>query len=556
MAFRLRRLILQRALSLRSFSSFSSRNSSAASIRGVSSSFEFPSASQTNLRRFDVASLAFRWTTVRSRVSNSGSVYSPLDSNDSGKREPLFPGCDYNHWLVTMEFPDPNTTREQKIETFIKTLAKVVGSEEEAKKRIYALSTTRYTGFMCEISEELSEKLKNEPGVEWVLPDSYADPIKKTYGVGDLYRNGEIIPDPDPLPRPSARDRPRSRRRDSMPVERRDVQINREPLSSSSPPSGQAFGPNMNNQRPPSPNYGPMSNQGSPSQYRGAMNPQGPPRQDYRPPMYNQGPPHQSHGYINATQGPSRQDYRTPMNSQYNPGHDYRSSQAPQRDFRPQFSSQGPPRQDFTAPPPSGQNYRVPMPEQVPPSQAYRGPPRQNYGPPMDVQGPPGQGYDPFFDNQGPYGQAYRPSFDNQGHSQQAYRPSFDNQGHSQQAYRPSFDNQGHSGQTYRPSFDNQRPSEQAYRASFGSQEPGQTYRPSMGRRGSPGQNFSALDDNSFSVTGESGSDIPQGRPEKIQQTVLKEEKLEDPISAEGKLEDAVQADESNPHKWPIEESN
>ena len=42
--------------------------------------------------------------------------------------EILFEGCDYNHWLITMEFPkDPKPTAEEMVETYVQTLAKVVG---------------------------------------------------------------------------------------------------------------------------------------------------------------------------------------------------------------------------------------------------------------------------------------------------------------------------------------------------------------------------------------------------------------------------------------------
>lgn len=45
-----------------------------------------------------------------------------------GPDDILFEGCDYNHWLITMDFPkDPAPTREEMIETYIQTLAKVVG---------------------------------------------------------------------------------------------------------------------------------------------------------------------------------------------------------------------------------------------------------------------------------------------------------------------------------------------------------------------------------------------------------------------------------------------
>ena len=38
------------------------------------------------------------------------------------------PGCDHNHWLIVVEFPkDPAATREQMIDTYLNTLATVLG---------------------------------------------------------------------------------------------------------------------------------------------------------------------------------------------------------------------------------------------------------------------------------------------------------------------------------------------------------------------------------------------------------------------------------------------
>ncbi|XAR49375.1 hypothetical protein NMG60_11032558 [Bertholletia excelsa] len=120
------------------------------------------------------------------------------NSDEIGPDTILFEGCDYNHWLITMDFPkDPEPTREEMIETYLQTLAKVVGSYEEAKKRMYAFSTTTYRGFQCVVTEEVSEKFKGLPGVVFVLPDSYIDPVNKEYG-GDKYENGVITPRPPP----------------------------------------------------------------------------------------------------------------------------------------------------------------------------------------------------------------------------------------------------------------------------------------------------------------------------------------------------------------------
>ncbi|KAL6856835.1 hypothetical protein ACP4OV_018217 [Aristida adscensionis] len=142
----------------------------------------------------------------------------------------LLPGCDYNHWLIVMEFPkDPAPTREQMIDTYLNTLATVLGSMEEAKKNMYAFSTTTYTGFQCTVDEETSEKFKGLPGVLWVLPDSYIDVKNKDYG-GDKYINGEIIPCTYPTYQPKERrtskyeSRRYERRRDGPPASRRPRQ--------------------------------------------------------------------------------------------------------------------------------------------------------------------------------------------------------------------------------------------------------------------------------------------------------------------------------------------
>ncbi|KAL6848469.1 hypothetical protein ACP4OV_021763 [Aristida adscensionis] len=106
---------------------------------------------------------------------------------------PLFPGCDYEHWLIVMDKPGgEGASKQQMIDCYIQTLAKVLGSEEEAKKKIYNVSCERYFGFGCEIDEETSNKLEGLPGVLFVLPDSYVDPENKDYGA-ELFMNGEIV---------------------------------------------------------------------------------------------------------------------------------------------------------------------------------------------------------------------------------------------------------------------------------------------------------------------------------------------------------------------------
>ncbi|KAI9197852.1 hypothetical protein LWI28_005551 [Acer negundo] len=164
-----------------------------------------PLLSFTSNLRFNI--LLQRNSSAKSRpliITNAvDSDYSSKRSSSSEPRETiLLPGCDYNHWLIVMEFPkDPAPTREQMIETYLNTLSTVLGSMEEAKKNMYAFSTTTYTGFQCTVDEPTSEKFKGLPGVLWVLPDSYIDVKNKDYG-GDKYINGEIIPGTYPTYQP------------------------------------------------------------------------------------------------------------------------------------------------------------------------------------------------------------------------------------------------------------------------------------------------------------------------------------------------------------------
>ncbi|TVU33741.1 hypothetical protein EJB05_25574, partial [Eragrostis curvula] len=119
-----------------------------------------------------------------------GDGFSPARSGgDRAPTEmaPLFPGCDYEHWLIVMDKPGGEAaTKQQMIDCYVQTLAKVLGSEEEAKRKIYNVSCERYFGFGCEIDEETSNKLEGLPGVLFVLPDSYVDPEHKDYGVSLL----------------------------------------------------------------------------------------------------------------------------------------------------------------------------------------------------------------------------------------------------------------------------------------------------------------------------------------------------------------------------------
>jgi len=431
------------------------------------------------------------------RVSTSGPVYSPVDSdNKRGDTTILFEGCDYEHWLITMEFPDPQPTREEKIDTFIKTLAKVVGSEDEAKKRIYALSTTTYTGFQAQISEELSEKMKGLPGVVWVLPDSYIDPVNKEYG-GDKYINGVIIPDTRVYNnRPSGRynDRPRNRmRRDSMPVERRN------PTPIDGRVGMQGDGRDF---RPPMEGRGPMpggqQDYNRPPQDYNRPPPQGPfpsDRQDYNrlpPPPPPPGGPQEFNRLPSQNYNMSPpQDYNRPPQDYNRPPQDY--NRPPPQDYNrvppPPIEGRGPLpsyQQDYNRPPPPPpmegrgpmpgyqQDYNRPPP---PPPMEGRGPIPGDYNrppppPPMEGRGPMPGDYNrppppPPMEGRGPMAGDYNrppspPPMEGRGYQQDYYRrpPPSSMQG-ERQDYRPPSDGRGPipgERQDYRSTIDGRGP--------------------------------------------------------------------------------------------------
>ncbi|KAL9407729.1 hypothetical protein AB3S75_046301 [Citrus x aurantiifolia] len=182
------------------------------------------------------------------RFKTSGSSYSPLNdsspnwSNRPPKETIMLDGCDYQHWLIVMEFPKPSElSEEEMINAYVKTLAAVVGSEEEAKKKIYSVCTTTYTGFGALIDEELSYKVKGQPGVLWVLPDSYIDVPNKDYG-GDLFVDGKVIHRPQ-YRFTERQQRPRTRRRETTQADRRRLWAQNQSAPSQQPTS-------MSNQNP------------------------------------------------------------------------------------------------------------------------------------------------------------------------------------------------------------------------------------------------------------------------------------------------------------------
>ncbi|KAK4373946.1 hypothetical protein RND71_004623 [Anisodus tanguticus] len=215
----------------------------------------------TTAAAFSVRGFATRQT------SSSLSDPNPNWSNRPPKETILLDGCDFEHWLVVMEKPEGDPTRDEIIDSYIKTLANIVGSEEEAQMKIYSVSTRHYYAFGALVSEELSYKLKELPKVRWVLPDSYLDVKNKDYG-GEPFINGQAVPyDPkyhEEWVRNNARANERNRRNDrprnfdrSRNFERREMQ--NQPSQNPGPNMGAGGPPSMRNAPPP--NMGGMHQQ-------------------------------------------------------------------------------------------------------------------------------------------------------------------------------------------------------------------------------------------------------------------------------------------------------
>ncbi|XWS20066.1 hypothetical protein CRYUN_Cryun31cG0069600 [Craigia yunnanensis] len=84
-----------------------------------------------------------------------------------------------------MEAPKGYPLRDEIVNTYIKTVAMALGSEEEAKKSIYSVSTKYYYAFAL-------------PNVKWVLPDSYLGHGGNGYG-GEPFLDGKVVPYDDKL---------------------------------------------------------------------------------------------------------------------------------------------------------------------------------------------------------------------------------------------------------------------------------------------------------------------------------------------------------------------
>lgn len=236
-------------------------------------------AAANNFRHASLVATRIRAFSTRQTTSSLNDS-NPNWSNRPPKETILLDGCDFEHWLVVMEKPEGEPTRDEIIDSYINTLSKIVGSYDEARMKIYSVSTRCYYAFGALVSEEDSFKIKELPGVRWVLPDSYLDVKNKDYG-GEPFIDGKAVPyDPkyhEEWIRNNSRANERNRRNDrprnfdrSRNFERRRENM-QQTNSPPPPPGGPMGGPPSNMGRPP-----PSGNMGG-MQQGGGMGPP-PPR--------------------------------------------------------------------------------------------------------------------------------------------------------------------------------------------------------------------------------------------------------------------------------------
>ncbi|KHN11247.1 Cleavage and polyadenylation specificity factor subunit 3-I [Glycine soja] len=345
---------------------------------GVSWSLQSPKKGVVQSRSFRSSSISLLSFRSSQRQNNI--------PDEIGPDTILFEGCDYNHWLIVMEFKDNNKpSPEDMVRVYEETCAKGLNiSLEEAKKKMYACSTTTYIGFQAVMTEEESKKFEGLPGVVFVLPDSYIDPVNKQYG-GDQYINGTIIPRPPPVQygrNQGRRDWNKSpgqynRHENPMPRPQGNPSFNSQgPM----PGGGRNYGPSQN--YPPQQNYGQASQNYPPQQNYAQASQNYPPQQNYGQASQNY-PPQQNYGMTSQNYTPQQNYGQASPN--YPPQQKY--GQAPQN---------YPPQQNFDQAPqnyPQQQRYGPSSPQYA--QQQSFGPPgqgeRRNYMPQQNF-GRPGQG--------------------------------------------------------------------------------------------------------------------------------------------------------------------
>ncbi|XP_011006499.1 PREDICTED: uncharacterized protein At3g15000, mitochondrial isoform X1 [Populus euphratica] len=352
-----RSLLLQKPTSQTLISSILSRSFTSHSPTSTACSssllrrFLRPLSAATNINR-SVSRISIR-SFSSSQKSSSLNDPSPNWSNRPPKETILLDGCDFEHWLVVMEKPEGDPTRDEIIDSYIKTLAQVVGSEEEARRKIYSVSTRCYYAFGALVPEEVSYKIKELKNVRWVLPDSYLDVKNKDYG-GEPFIDGKAVPyDPkyhEEWIRNNARANERNRRNDrprnvdrSRNFDRRMENMQQRGGAPPPPMANQAMRNPASNMAGQPQN---MGRQGAPQPQNNYRGPGGPP-----PNNYNMGGPQNMGGpggpppnnYMGGQQNNmSRVPHNMPMQNYIPP-----QNNMPPQNYTPQQHNYVPPQNDM-----------------------------------------------------------------------------------------------------------------------------------------------------------------------------------------------------------------
>jgi len=111
-----------------------SRRASSTSLSALLRRGTAAAAPEQSLLRPAVVAAASRLGFPRGMARRpGGDGYSPARPGGGGDRAPtemapLFPGCDYEHWLIVMDKPGgEGATKQQMIDCYVQTLAKVLG---------------------------------------------------------------------------------------------------------------------------------------------------------------------------------------------------------------------------------------------------------------------------------------------------------------------------------------------------------------------------------------------------------------------------------------------
>lgn len=166
----------------------------------ISSSFSLATKFQKSKKNYScpytISSSLFSNNNISSFSSSISSVsLSTITSATSTTTTaPIFfsssPVSNQRHWMVIMDTPPKGlNSKSVIIDYYVKSLERVLGSEEDAQMCIYDASCESHFGFCCDIDEEISRELACLPGVLSVRPDPDFNSMKKDYSYSNVQSN-------------------------------------------------------------------------------------------------------------------------------------------------------------------------------------------------------------------------------------------------------------------------------------------------------------------------------------------------------------------------------